>query len=95
MRRQLTSPGFIGIEVVLALVVAVLIGVAAFGVYSAQHQNTAEATSPDQSTQVGTVPAAPAKISTTADLTAAEHTLDSVNVDDTEAAQLDQDLAAF
>jgi hypothetical protein len=95
MRRAALSRGFIGVEVALALVVAVMIGVAAFGVYSAQHRDTAESTSPDSSAQANNVPPAPARISSVADLTAAEHTLDSVNVDDTEAPQLDQDLAAF
>jgi Tfp pilus assembly protein PilV len=87
MKKQ---SGFAAIEIVLLLVVVAVLGFTAYSYLSRQATNT----SPESAT--ATVPAAP-RVSSTADLTAAENTVDQMDVDASSAdsAQLDSELAQF
>jgi len=96
MRRPTTQAGFTAIELVLVVVVLGLIGFTAVKAYDA-HQLASQVQAPVvQTAPPQPVPAAPS-ITTTAELSTAASTLDSINVDDngSDSAQLDADLASF
>jgi guanyl-specific ribonuclease Sa len=94
MRLAKNQRGFTGIEIVLVVVVAAMIGFVIFKAYEANQ--TAKAPAAEQSKTSSDVPAAPS-ITSTSDLNAAETTLNQIdpgaNTHDT--AELDSNLAAF
>lgn len=94
MKRHHNQAGFTLIEAVLLIAVLAIVGVIGLRVYN--NNQTAPETAATEKTSAKAPEDKPApQIKTTADLTKAENTLDAVNPDADDGAQLDTQLAAF
>ena len=93
MSLKSNQSGFSVIEACVVLLVVGLIGFAGFTVYSNQQDKDTTLPTAADNFEKGT---SDQQFNSTADLTAAEKTLDTTKVDNTsDSAQLDSQLAAF
>jgi hypothetical protein len=93
MHKKSTKTGFTLVEVFVAIVVVILLVGAVY--WFANRQNGASGASTSQSAVADDVPEAPV-IESVEDLTAAEQTLDNVDIESSgDSTQLDNELSAF